>query len=197
MTIRSRLLCLTCVGALGLGLALGASAAGKRYALLVGVKVYRHSDLSDLEFTERDVEQLAEILRHGGYQVTLLTTAAGEKDKSLKPTLANIRKALKDALKDVGKADTVLVAMAGHGVQPTGAKESYFCPTDGNLNTPETLLPLAGLIEELTKIGAGVKLLLVDACRDDPDARRHIRGINADSAMRLVTASQARQEENR
>jgi formylglycine-generating enzyme required for sulfatase activity len=150
---------------------------GKRYAILVGVKAYNHAALPDLEYTERDVEDLEQLLTPAGYKVTLLTTAAGAKDEARRPTLANIRNSLAAVLKDVTKHDTVLIALAGHGVQPDGGKESYFCPLDAKPKDPKTLLPLTGLIDELTDSGAGVKLLLVDACRNDPDPGRG-RGVD-------------------
>jgi formylglycine-generating enzyme required for sulfatase activity len=150
---------------------------GKRYAILVGVKAYNHAALPDLEYTERDVEELAALLEPAGYKVTLLTTSAGERDEARRPTLANIRRALAAVLKDVTKHDTVLIGLAGHGVQPDGGKESYFCPLDAKPKDPKTLVPLAGLIDELTDSGAGVKLLLVDACRNDPDPGRG-RGVD-------------------
>lgn len=37
-------------------------AKGKRYALLVGVKSYDHRKLTDLKFTENDVEELSAVL---------------------------------------------------------------------------------------------------------------------------------------
>jgi formylglycine-generating enzyme required for sulfatase activity len=179
MTRRSSLFVVVSAGALVAlaALALAESPAGKRYAILVGVKAYNHADLPDLEYTERDVEELEKLLKPAGYEVVLLTTAAGEKDEARRPTLANIRKALAATLKDITKHDTVLIALAGHGVQPTGAKESYFCPLDAKPKDANTLLPLGGLIDELTDSGAGVKLLLVDACRNDPDPGRG-RGVD-------------------
>jgi uncharacterized caspase-like protein len=143
-------------------------ASGKKYAVLVGIKFYNHSALPDLEYTERDVEELGALLEKAGYHVTLLTSSSGEKDAGRKPTLAQIRKALETTLKDVTKRDTVLIGLAGHGVQPEGSKESYFCPMDAKPKDVSTLLPLTGLVEQLNDSGVGVKLLLVDAFRNDP-----------------------------
>jgi formylglycine-generating enzyme required for sulfatase activity len=149
----------------------------RKIAVLVGVKAYNHADLPDLEFTENDVTDLGDLLRQAGYQVTLLTTTAGAKDARRKPTLANIRRELEAALKDVTKYDTVLIGLAGHGVQPGGAKTSYFCPSDAKPKDTKTLLSLGELIEQLNDSGVGVKLLLVDACRNDPDPGRG-RGVD-------------------
>jgi formylglycine-generating enzyme required for sulfatase activity len=151
---------------------------GRKIALLVGVKAYNHSDLPDLAFSERDVEGLAQLLEPAGYRVILLTTSAA--DAGRKPTLANINRELAAALKDVTKHDTILVALSGHGVQPEGGNESCFCPSDGNPKRPATLLPLTGkqgLVEQLADSGVGVKLLLVDACRNNP-AEKGGKGID-------------------
>src|SRR4051794_28118030 len=66
---------------------------GKKYALLVGVAAYNHSQLPDLKFTENDVEALAEVLRKpkGGFDsVRVLSTTRGKKNRADMPTKANI-----------------------------------------------------------------------------------------------------------
>jgi formylglycine-generating enzyme required for sulfatase activity len=165
--------------------ALAQPPAGRKIAVLVGVKAYNHSDLPDLDYTERDVEDLSKLLDPAGYKVALLTGSAT--DARLKPTLANIKRELEAALKDVTKRDAVLVALSGHGLQPEGTKESYFCPSDANPTRPATLLPLTGkegLVEQLADSGVGVKLLLVDACRNDPDGGRG-KGVAGDRVESL------------
>jgi hypothetical protein len=87
----------------------------------VGVARYEHAELADLEYTERDVEALARLLEPAGYRVVLLTGAAGKADTNRRPTLANIRAALQEALAEVAKRDTVLV-----GLQFDDKKVSYF-----------------------------------------------------------------------
>jgi formylglycine-generating enzyme required for sulfatase activity len=158
---------------------------GRKIAVLVGVKAYNHSDLPDLEYTERDVEDLAKLLEPAGYKVSLLTGSA--RDANRKPTLANIKRELETALTGVTKRDTVLVALSGHGLQPEGTKDSYFCPSDANPKKPATLLPLTGkdgLVEQLADSGVGVKLLLVDACRNNP-ADKGMKGLDGDRVETL------------
>ena len=55
---------------------------------------------------------------------------------------ANIRKELGLLLKNMDEADSVVVALAGHGVQFRGDEESYFCPADARLADQATLIPL-------------------------------------------------------
>jgi hypothetical protein len=143
-----------------------AQPAGRKVAVLVGIKSYDHAAFPDLRYAERDVEELAPILEAAGFRVTLLTSRSQENNR--KPSLANIRAGLAEALKGVTKRDTVVVALAGHGVQPADAEQSYFCPSDSQPKDTATMLGLGDLTNQLTDSGAGLKLLLVDACRNDP-----------------------------
>jgi uncharacterized caspase-like protein len=146
---------------------------GEKVALLVGVKEYHDSKLPNLKYTEDDVEDLAKVLRQsGGYTCTVLTGARGKKNARLRPTLANIERELKTLLKGRGKRDTVLVAFSGHGLQLTAKdkEEPFFCPFDADPKDPATLLSLSKVYAALDG-GAGAKLLLVDACRNDPAAK--------------------------
>jgi formylglycine-generating enzyme required for sulfatase activity len=161
-----------------------AKPAGRKVAMLVGVRHYSHSKLKDLDWTENDAAELADVLRAAGFHVVLLTDAAGARDAKLAPTAANVRRELAAALDGLTKDDTVLVALAGHGLQPAGAKDSYFCPADANPFDAKTLLSLTTLYQQLDESGVGVKLLFVDACRDDPSAGRGMRGIDGDRAPR-------------
>ena len=90
---------------------------GKRYALLVGVRSYEHSKLSDLKYTENDAEETAKILGAAKYDEVVLTTSRGEKDDKKKPTKENVEAALARLLKKVTKHDVVLIGLSGHGVQ--------------------------------------------------------------------------------
>jgi formylglycine-generating enzyme required for sulfatase activity len=143
--------------------------AGKKVAVLVGVTGYNHAGLPDLKYTANDVTELAALLKDG-YEVTLLTSAAA--DPAHQPTAANIRRALTAALQGRTKRDTVLVALAGHGREPGDGTDSFFCPSDANPNVPGSMISLAGIYREMEASGVGVKLLLVDACRNDPTAGR-------------------------
>src|SRR5436190_1679597 len=107
-----------------------AAAAGKKYAVLVGVQRYDHGKLEPLEFTENDVTKLAGLLGPAGYQVTLLTDTTGAKDATLAPTRDNIQKQLKSVLNQTKRDDLVLVAFAGHGLQFEAKQTAYFCPRD-------------------------------------------------------------------
>jgi formylglycine-generating enzyme required for sulfatase activity len=183
----------------GLLLAQGDGAAkGKKYALLVGVSYYKNFAYSPLRGTKNDVVELAKVLREPecGFEVTLLTSEPGHKDPKVAPTAANIRKELKNLLAGKGREDTVLIALAGHGADievpdPEGKKPAntytYFFPTDADelghishsTGHSEHLIELGDLFRRLEapKCGAGVKLVLVDACRDSLKATSSLRSL--------------------
>jgi formylglycine-generating enzyme required for sulfatase activity len=181
---------------------------GKGYALLVGVKDYGgRSTLGALKYTENDVEELAKVLDVKGSpfegNVRILTCTRGKKDKADAPTAENIQKAVRTLIKGKKADDTVLVALSGHGVQLTvrgpKAKDkeksfAYFCPQDADLAAPDyetgrhdNLVLLSDLLGDLGDSGAGVKLLLMDACRNDRTARSSLR-LNKDLVPEGVLA---------
>ena len=163
---------------------------GKRYAVLVGVNDYDHAKLAQLKYAEADATALRDLLKAAGYDAKLLTTAEGKRSAAAAPTKANVERAVKAALDGSKRGDTVLVALAGHGVQFEGGKGAYFCPQDGNpsADKADTLVSLAGLFKLLDDSGAGVKLMLVDACRNDPKASRGIDAAGAPRAPAGVAA---------
>jgi uncharacterized caspase-like protein len=150
--------------------------AGKKYALLVGVRDYDSARLASLRFPENDVEELAAVLQKQASftEVRLLTSTRGAKNKDHAPTAANIRTALRELLERKTRHDLVLLALVGHGLSSTLREgrterdESFFCPSDAKINDASTLLGMSRLFADLGDCGARTKLLLVDAARNDP-----------------------------
>src|SRR4051794_31027246 len=94
----------------------------KCYALLIGVKDYSEdSKLRPLKYTENDVVELGKVLDGPDSSfkgnVRVMTCTRGKQDKDLAPTAANIKKAVRKLVADRRGSDTVLVALAGHGIQ--------------------------------------------------------------------------------
>ena len=150
-------------------LALADGEMGRKYAILVGVKEYDRNQLKNLPFAENDVAEMADILKQSGFRrVELLTQARGAKESRYLPLAKTIRESIKGVLEDRGNDDLVLIAFAGHGVQFKGEMENYFCPMDAVLTDRSTLISLTDIYDQLKQSKAGSKLLLVDACRNDP-----------------------------
>ena len=147
---------------------------GDKYALLVGVRKYDPNELRGLPYSEPNVVELSGVLKAEGYKqgnVMLMTQTVGAEDTRLLPLAANVRKELKLLLDEMDEDDSVLVALAGHGVQFQGENESYFCPADARLADKSTLIPLSEIYKALENSRAGLKVLLVDACRNDPQSQ--------------------------
>jgi lysophospholipase L1-like esterase len=169
---------------------------GKKHALLVGIRQYRSGKFEPLRYTENDVEELAKVLGNeaGFSSVRVLTSTRGTRKSADAPTVANVRAALKTLLAGKGREDTVLVALSGHGIQARvkeagkEREDSFFCPSDAQLNDNDSLLSLGKLFADLDDCGAGVKLLLVDACRNDP---RLGRNVDVDTLPRLPRGTAA------
>lgn len=160
--------------ALAVALALTATAAAqtpRRFALLVGVEKYDGTEFTSLRFAGRDISELANVLREARYdEVVLLTDdeAFARKNEALFPTADNVRRQLDALLKLVGPGDTLVVAFAGHGVQLQNPAGMFFCPKKADLADPKTLVALDDVYAALKAKKDGFRLLLVDACRNDP-----------------------------
>jgi hypothetical protein len=143
---------------------------GQTYGVLVGVRDYKH-DLEPLKYTEADVGRLMVVLRDAGVpraNLTLVTRTQGLIDASLRPTSDNVRRLLllRSTAARCTKADRLIVALAGHGVQLAGDDNVYFCPENADLGNKSTLISEKELYATLESCPAGFKLLLVDACRN-------------------------------
>ncbi len=143
----------------------------EHYALLVGVSGYdTRTGLHSLRYPEKDVNALAEVLvQEMGYpkeNVQVMTASRGSEDFRFLPIRQNIERELKGFLQQREKGDNVLVAFSGHGVQ--FGSEPFFCPADADLEDRATLFSFNLIYEALKDCPAEVKLLLTDACRNDP-----------------------------
>jgi formylglycine-generating enzyme required for sulfatase activity len=154
--------------------------AGKKYAVLVGVNRYQHDQLKKLSYAEADVADLADLLRKAGYQVTLLTGSA--QDEGLLPTKQNIERRMRQVLDGCREGDTVVLAFSGHGLQFEGKDDCFFCPTDARpfADRADTLVSMGGVYKELERSFAGMKVLLVDACRNERPPGQRRQGVTPD-----------------
>jgi hypothetical protein len=145
-------------------------ATGGRHALLVGVRTYLPaSGLRPLEFPEKDVNALARVLRADRYASVRVLSQADTGDPNDQPSKKNVDKELAAILDHRDRADTVLVMFAGHGVQfKATPDEAWFCPADADLRNTKTLVSMMDTYERLKNCKASCKVLLSDACRNEP-----------------------------
>lgn len=144
--------------ALALLLALPAHAA--RLALVIGNAAYTDGPLKNPVNDARAVQAKLSGL---GFDVT--------KVENLKRR--DIGRTVNGFASRIRPGDDVVVFYAGHGVQVKGI--NYLPAVDADIQSEEDVplnsLNLGNLLERLDEAKAGVKILLLDACRNNPYAR--------------------------
>ena len=142
-----------------------AKTTGTKYAVLIGVDDY--VQYAKLRYTKNDVEALRDELYEIGFKeenVYCLTCRGKTKDL---PTKENIEIVIKGVLRMAKRGDIVIIAMSGHGTQVSG--EAQFCPMDTKEDDLRgTTVSITGIFADFEKSKATFKLMLVDACRNDP-----------------------------
>ncbi len=150
------------------------AAHAKKYAVVIGVQSYNPEHFTSLRCAKDDAIALGKVLADLGFAV--LAVHEDQRNPTFRPSNAEkIRRVLKARCKHLEAGDTLVVFLSGHGIQlksdkpkaATQVKESYFCPEDAVPAKRETLLPLSEVYAIVDGCGAGRKLLLVDACRNE------------------------------
>ena len=148
-----------------------ASAAG-RVALVVGNSDY--AAIGALPNPGNDAEGVAAALGRLGFDVTTVSDA----DR------ADLNEALRLFARESAGADVSLVFYAGHGIEVDGA--NYLVPVDARLERDTDVeyeaLPLDRVLRATT--GAGLRVVILDACRNNPLARSMRRTSAARSVSR-------------
>jgi len=167
---------------------------GQTHAFLVGVQDYS-GNLPKLRFARSDIQSFAALLKKNGVPAENIEVLHDDHRSISHPKYlaesSKIRQRLALFLDGLSQADSVIVAFAGHGVQRKDERRNYFCPLDSDLRDllkpvaqRRSLVSLGEVYGQLAACKAGRKLLLVDACRDEPDlkkiASRSIRKIDLD-----------------
>ena len=156
--------------------------AEKRLALVIGINDYK--EIPKLEKAVGDAEAVAATLSGLGYQVTT----------ALNMDRRNLNLALAKLYASIEPGDTVVVHYSGHGVQIEN--DNYLlpadvpAPTDGNAELLKSeSLRLLTLIDTLGEKGAGARILIIDACRDNPFAAGGKRSIGGTRGLANVATA--------
>jgi hypothetical protein len=135
------------------------AAAGKRVALVIGNSSY--TTVAKLPNPQRDADSVGVALRSAGFQVTVAKDLTRE--RLISTLIAFAREA--------ENADWGLVYYAGHGMEVGGV--NYLIPVDARLSTDRDIelegVPLnqvLGAVERARRL----RLVMLDACRDNPFA---------------------------
>lgn len=147
-------------GGLVAGLA-PALAESSRLALVIGQSAYR--SVTPLPNPANDAKAMAQMLGEAGFDVT---TAADLSQRDLNREVGDF--AAKIAAK--GPDTVALVFYAGHGLQIDG--ENYLVPVDVDprreADIPLQAVRLNDLLNTLNSVPSRMRILLLDACRNNP-----------------------------
>lgn len=133
---------------------------GRRVALVIGNARYQKSALTN---PINDARLVSSKLKRAGFDVTTVENA----------DLARMTTAINDLSLRAAGAEVALFYYAGHAVQADG--ENYLLPIDNaKIRTLEDLtgdeggFQLSGVLAKLDSASPAVKLVVMDACRDNP-----------------------------
>jgi len=153
-----------------------AKAGEHKWAVIIGVNHYEHTQILDLEYAVADAQGVYEVVVHkdyGGFEtkkVRLLTD-----NSKTKPTRKNILKALKSIEKVADEDDTIFIFFAGHGIEEEGV--SYFLPNDADVSIlADTGIPMERFTQALNRTKAKVQVMFFDACHSGVRRDRAVSG---------------------
>ena len=135
-----------------------------RYGLIVGVSKYSDPEITDLAFAARDAEEVGRCLRElcGFDEVRVLASG-----KQPGPDHVNIIDALDHFAPLLSRDDLFLFYFAGHGIETqTGA---HLLTANSRIPMPELAsISKSALADCLSRIECADRVLILDACRNDP-----------------------------
>lgn len=133
----------------------------QRVALVIGNSQYKNAP--KLANPDNDATAMAQFLNKAGFEVT----------SAIDLTHNDMIRVVQDFSSKVaarGPNSVAMVYYAGHGVQLAG--ENYLVPVDANVSTPNDLttnsLRLVDLMATLDSIPSRMRIVLLDACRNNP-----------------------------
>jgi hypothetical protein len=140
-------------------------AAAKRVALVIANSDYEHTGA--LENPKNDARALADAFRRLHFDSVTLKENLDYR---------NLRLALKDFASESAGAELAVVYFAGHGIEVAG--QNYLIPVDARLDAATDIdfegIPLPSVLSSVE--GADkLKLVILDACRNNPFRARMIR----------------------
>jgi uncharacterized caspase-like protein len=158
MAIATRILLAALAGLLLGG---GAASADKRVALVIGNSNYTHAPA--LDNPVNDATAVSVMLEGAGFQVVETRTNLD---------LAGMGRVIRDFAVMTHDADVAVVFYAGHGIEVDGT--NYLIPTDARLATDIDVeyeaMPLDRVLRVLEP-ARSLRLVILDACRDNPFVR--------------------------
>ncbi len=167
------------IGGLLLAVAMETASAEARRALLIGIDNY--SNVPALQKAVGDVQAMKPALERLGFTVDLVVN----------PDRRTLNLGVSSFVAKLKPGDTALVHFSGHGIAVDG--ENFLLPADVPKPAPGDKdlvksegLPMTGLLDRIRGAGPRVTVLILDACRDNPFARRGTRAIGVSGGLSQV-----------
>ncbi len=148
--------------------------AEKRVALVIGNSAYRN--VAKLPNPSRDASAISALLKKAGFDVV-------ESRDNL--SITDMRRAMRDFSDKTRDADIAVVFYAGHGIEMDGT--NYLIPVDALLERDVDVEDEAFPLDRIIRIMEPVKrlrLVILDACRDNPFMRSMKRTVASRSIGR-------------
>ena len=152
---------------LAIGFADQSALAGKRVAFVVGNSNYQN--VSTLTNPVNDATAIADMFKKAGFD-------AVESRRDLNNT--EMRRALRDFTEKVRDADIAVIYYAGHGIEVDGT--NYLIPVDAALARDTDAYDEAIALDRILQAiepAKQLRLVILDACRDNPFARNMKRTV--------------------
>ncbi len=139
--------------------------AAKRVALVIGNSAYQN--VAALPNPANDAAAVADMFKKAGFDTVDLRRDVGSLD---------MRRALRDFYDKAASADIAVVYYAGHGIEVDGT--NYMVPVDAVLkrdrDVDDEAVSLDRILESVEQ-AKQLRLIILDACRDNPFAKTMIR----------------------
>lgn len=141
--------------------------APRRVAVLVGIQDYADPALQGLRFPSKDARDLGAVLQSpdvGGFDRVFVITGGTATRRD------DLLRALAVATADLGRDDTFLLYLSGHGtltLDPLEGSRLWVLPSDARLDDPDrTGLSVTDLEELVNDLPARRRVLILDTCHN-------------------------------
>jgi urea transport system substrate-binding protein len=153
--------------------AVGLPPPGRRIALVIGNSGYKN--VQALANAQRDATTVADALRRIGFQAVSLQIDLGKE---------KLVETLRLFAREAETSDWALIYFAGHGIEMNGT--NYLIPVDAKLETDRDVTFETVPLDQVMNAVEGAKqlrLVLLDACRDNPFTKQMRRSVASRSIV--------------
>ncbi|SFV16450.1 Uncharacterized protein, contains caspase domain [Bradyrhizobium arachidis] len=141
--------------------------ADKRVALVLSVSNYRN--VARLANPDNDAAAISDVFKRIGFDSVVLRQDLG---------VSEMRRAVRDFAAVAADSDMAVVYYAGHGIEVNGV--NFLIPADARLQSDfdveDETVPLDRILQAISP-AKRLRLVILDACRDNPFAERMTRGV--------------------